>query len=49
MGLTVASAALAGGVDIVEMGTPLLKTQGVSNVRAPLSASGFPMLSCWQT
>ena len=32
LGLTVASAALAGGVDIVEMGTPLLKTQGVSNV-----------------
>src|SRR4029077_15904564 len=28
LGLTVASAALAGGVDIVEMGTPLLKTQG---------------------
>lgn len=32
LGLTVASAALAGGVDIIEMGTPLLKTQGVSNV-----------------
>src|SRR5512141_1233068 len=32
LGLTVASAALAGGVDIVEMGTPLLKTQGVANV-----------------
>jgi len=32
LGLTVARAALAGGVDIVEMGTPLLKTQGTSNV-----------------
>ena len=31
-GLGVAGAALAGGVDIVEMGTPLLKNQGVSNV-----------------
>jgi 3-hexulose-6-phosphate synthase len=31
-GLGVASAALAGGVDIVEMGTPLLKNTGVSNV-----------------
>jgi 3-keto-L-gulonate-6-phosphate decarboxylase len=32
LGLAVATAALAGGVDIVEMGTPLLKTQGVANV-----------------
>jgi 3-keto-L-gulonate-6-phosphate decarboxylase len=31
-GLGVAGAALAGGVNIVEMGTPLLKSQGVSNV-----------------
>src|SRR5215468_8151826 len=31
-GLGVATAALAGGVNIVEMGTPLLKNQGVSNV-----------------
>ena len=38
---TVASAALAGGVDIVEMGTPLLKTQGVSNV-VPAFRKQFP-------
>jgi 3-hexulose-6-phosphate synthase len=31
-GLAVAGAALAGGVTIVEMGTPLLKNQGVANV-----------------
>lgn len=31
-GLAVASAALAGGVDMVEMGTPLLKNEGVANV-----------------
>src|SRR6476469_4054141 len=31
-GLAVATAALAGGVNIVEMGTPLLKNEGVSNV-----------------
>src|SRR5215207_1969109 len=31
-GLVVAEAALAGGVHIVEMGTPLLKNAGVSNV-----------------
>src|SRR5262249_55510107 len=31
-GLSVAAAALAGGVDMVEMGTPLCKNQGVSNV-----------------
>ena len=31
-GLGVAAAALAGGANIVEMGTPLLKNQGVSNV-----------------
>ena len=46
-GLTVASAALAGGVDIVEMGTPLLKTQGVANVVPAFRRSGFPTLSCW--
>jgi len=47
LGLTVASAALAGGVDIVEMGTPLLKTQGVANVVPAFR--GFPTLFCWQT
>jgi Orotidine 5'-phosphate decarboxylase / HUMPS family len=31
-GLSVANAALKGGVNIVEMGTPLLKNEGVSNV-----------------
>jgi 3-hexulose-6-phosphate synthase len=31
-GFAVASAALAGGATIVEMGTPLLKNQGISNV-----------------
>jgi 3-keto-L-gulonate-6-phosphate decarboxylase len=41
LGLTVASAALAGGVDIVEMGTPLLKTQGVANV-VPAFRKRFP-------
>jgi 3-hexulose-6-phosphate synthase len=41
LGLTVAGAALAGGVDIVEMGTPLLKTQGVSNV-VPAFRKKFP-------
>ncbi len=41
LGLTVASAGLAGGVDIVEMGTPLLKTQGVSNV-VPAFRKRFP-------
>jgi len=41
LGLTVARAALAAGVDIVEMGTPLLKTQGVSNV-VPAFRKQFP-------
>ena len=41
LGLTVAQAALAGGVDIVEMGTPLLKTQGVANV-VPAFRKRFP-------
>lgn len=41
LGLSIASAALAGGVDIVEMGTPLLKTQGVSNV-VPAFRKRFP-------
>lgn len=41
LGLTVASAALAGGVDIVEMGTPLLKNQGVANV-VPAFRKKFP-------
>lgn len=40
-GLTVAGAALAGGVNIVEMGTPLLKNQGVSNV-VPAFRRKFP-------
>jgi 3-hexulose-6-phosphate synthase len=41
LGLTVASAAVAGGVDIIEMGTPLVKTQGVSNV-VPAFRKRFP-------
>src|SRR5262245_24983292 len=41
LGLTVARAALAAGVDIVEMGTPLLKTQGTSNV-VPAFRKQFP-------
>ena len=41
LGLTVAAAGLAGGVDIVEMGTPLLKTQGVANV-VPAFRKQFP-------
>ena len=40
-GLAVAGAALAGGVNIVEMGTPLLKNQGVSNV-VPAFRRKFP-------
>src|SRR3982751_5583810 len=40
-GLGVAAAALAGGVNIVEMGTPLLKNQGVSNV-VPAFRRKFP-------
>jgi len=40
-GLGVAGAALAGGVDIVEMGTPLLKNEGVSNV-VPAFRQRFP-------
>jgi 3-keto-L-gulonate-6-phosphate decarboxylase len=40
-GLGVAKAALAGGVDIVEMGTPLLKTAGVANV-VPAFRKQFP-------
>jgi 3-keto-L-gulonate-6-phosphate decarboxylase len=41
LGLTIASAALTAGVDIVEMGTPLLKTQGTSNV-VPAFRKQFP-------
>src|SRR5438445_13591555 len=41
LGLTVAAAAMAGGVDIIEMGTPLLKTQGVANV-VPAFRKQFP-------
>src|SRR5262245_47957930 len=40
-GLAVATAALAGGVDIVEMGTPLIKSQGVANV-VPAFRKRFP-------
>jgi 3-hexulose-6-phosphate synthase len=40
-GLRVAGAALAGGVDIVEMGTPLLKNAGVANV-VPAFRRQFP-------
>jgi 3-hexulose-6-phosphate synthase len=40
-GLTVAAAALAGGATIVEMGTPLLKNQGVANV-VPAFRRRFP-------
>jgi len=40
-GLSVAGAALAGGVNIVEMGTPLLKNQGVANV-VPAFRRKFP-------
>jgi 3-keto-L-gulonate-6-phosphate decarboxylase len=40
-GLAVAGAALAGGVGIVEMGTPLLKNQGVSHV-VPAFRRQFP-------
>lgn len=40
-GLGVASAALKGGVNIVEMGTPLLKSEGVSNV-VPAFRKQFP-------
>jgi 3-keto-L-gulonate-6-phosphate decarboxylase len=41
LGLSVAAAALAGGVNIVEMGTPLLKNQGIANV-APAFRRKFP-------
>jgi len=41
LGLTVAGAALAGGITLVEMGTPLLKNQGVSNV-VPAFRRKFP-------
>jgi 3-keto-L-gulonate-6-phosphate decarboxylase len=41
LGLAVAEAALAGGVDIVEMGTPLLKTEGVRHV-VPAFRGRFP-------
>ncbi|WP_417307612.1 orotidine 5'-phosphate decarboxylase / HUMPS family protein [Devosia sp.] len=41
LGLTVATAALSAGVDLVEMGTPLLKTEGVRNV-VPAFRAHFP-------
>lgn len=41
LGLSVARAAIAGGITIVEMGTPLLKTQGVANV-VPAFRKQFP-------
>jgi 3-keto-L-gulonate-6-phosphate decarboxylase len=40
-GLAVAGAAVTGGVDIIEMGTPLLKNEGVSNV-VPAFRKQFP-------
>lgn len=40
-GLEVAAAALRGGVNIVEMGTPLLKNEGVANV-VPAFRKQFP-------
>ena len=40
-GLPIAEAALAGGITIVEMGTPLLKNEGVSNV-VPAFRRKFP-------
>jgi 3-keto-L-gulonate-6-phosphate decarboxylase len=40
-GLAVAGAALAGGISIVEMGTPLLKNEGVSHV-VPAFRRKFP-------
>lgn len=40
-GLVVAGAALSGGITIVEMGTPLLKNEGVSNV-VPAFRRKFP-------
>jgi 3-hexulose-6-phosphate synthase len=40
-GLGVAEAALAGGINIVEMGTPLLKNEGVANV-VPAFRRKFP-------
>jgi 3-hexulose-6-phosphate synthase len=40
-GLVVARAALAGGATLVEMGTPLLKNEGVSNV-VPAFRRAFP-------
>jgi hypothetical protein len=45
-GLGVAGAALAGGVSIVEMGTPLLKNEGVSNV-VPAFRRKFPEALSW--
>jgi 3-keto-L-gulonate-6-phosphate decarboxylase len=41
LGLNVAATALAGGVTIIEMGTPLLKSQGVANV-VPAFRKRFP-------
>src|SRR5207253_3467888 len=41
LGRTVAAAAVAGGINMIEMGTPLLKNQGVSNV-VPAFRQQFP-------
>src|SRR6185369_11192607 len=41
LGLSVARAALAGGVNLVEMGTPLVKSEGVSHV-VPAFRKEFP-------
>jgi 3-keto-L-gulonate-6-phosphate decarboxylase len=41
LGLVVAGASLAAGIDIIEMGTPLLKNEGVANV-VPAFRKRFP-------
>lgn len=44
LGFAVAEAALGGGVDIIEMGTPLLKTEGVRHV-VPAFRARFPQVT----
>ncbi len=41
LGLSIATAGLAAGIDIIEMGTPLCKTSGVANV-VPAFRKAFP-------
>jgi 3-keto-L-gulonate-6-phosphate decarboxylase len=41
LGLSIATAGIAAGIDIIEMGTPLLKTSGVANV-VPAFRKAFP-------